>query len=532
MALIDLPEDGGSRLPPAGGTASVAAVRPRGSMLLVYMVVVVVYSAALLLASVVQNRHDFGAVGYCILLFAICAGPGLMGRHNPRHRLLSVFMGCYFAIFGLYTTTKILTGSITGGLFGPNGAGDAATQAYTLTSDAVVIFGILALLGGYFLIAAQRRRQPSTFLDHEWRYPAILAIGVLAWSIGFGESIAYQLNVSPLHIPKTVMGLPLGIASNIRLLSPIGGMMLIYLVARRHRLRLVWPLLLLVMGSEFVFGFIGNSKEVSFRIPVLLLLGLYFFQGQVNRKVLLTVLIIGAPYLLFFNAYRTITLEHDYKTPAEALQALGRNLEAVRHQTTGQDGVASSSLESFTQRVDGKVYIDIIVAGTDSGRVQRLGAESLWWFFESFIPSFLWPEKPDIVLGQRFNHEFHLSESQYTFVPTTQLGELYWDFGMPGAILGMAIIGAIFSWLSAALLEGAASTVPRFMMLLMSTYYLVVRFEDNIANQYSVFVRLMILIWVGDRLLRLLGMSVPAPAADRSAAVSPPAAPPLNLLTH
>jgi hypothetical protein len=523
MALMDLPD-----------VVTPIAVRrhARKRTLLAYVTLCVAYAAVLLVANLVQNRQDFGACGYCILLFGICAGPGLMGRHNARHRLLSIFVWCYFAIFGLYTTTKILTGSGTGGLFGPGGVGDEATRGYLLTSDVVVIFGILALLAGYFLVSASRRGRPSTLLDHEWQYTGILALGILAWTIGFGESVAYQLNVSPLHIPKMVLGLPLGIASNIRLLSPIGGMMLIYLVARRHRLRLVWPLLLLVMGSEFVFGFIGNSKEVSFRIPVLLLLGLYFFHGHVSRKILLIMLLVGAPYLLFFNAYRTITLEHDYKTPAEALQALSRNLEAVRHQTSAQQGVAFSSLESFTQRVDGKVYVDIIVAGTDSGRVQRLGAESLWWFFESFIPGFLWPGKPDIVLGQRFNHEFRLSESQYTFVPTTQLGELYWDFGMPGAILGMAIIGAIFSWLSAALLERTPLTVPRFMMLLMSTYYLVVRFEDNIANQYSVFVRLMILIWLGDRMLRLFHISVPAPGAHVPADVASAAVRPLNLLAH
>jgi hypothetical protein len=301
-------------------------------------------------------------------------------------------------------------------------------------------------------------------------------------------------------------------------------MMLIYLVARRFRPKVVWPLLLIVIGSEFVFGFIGNSKEVSFRIPVLLFVGLYFLDGKVSKKILLTMLLVGVPYLLFFNAYRAITLERDYKTPAEALQAFSRNIQVARQQTQSQEGFVSASLESFTQRVDGKIYVDIIVAGTDSGRVARLGFESLGWFFESFIPSFLWPEKPDIVLGQRFNHEFHLSESVYTFVPTTQLGELYWAFGMPGVIIGMAVIGMILAWLGGALLQRSAMTVPRFMMLLMSTYYLAVRFEDNIANQYSLFVRLAILIWLADRLLRTIGVS--------EAASMRPATIPMNLLAH
>jgi hypothetical protein len=494
------------------------------SVFLAYAALCMSFAVAILVADVTQGQQDTAASLYCMALFAVCAGPALLGRHNPRHRLLSIFAGCYFVIFGLHTTMKILTGAHTGGLFGPNGTSGAMGTGDVLNSDAAVILGVLVLLAAYFLVSALRGGKASTVLDREWRYSSILAIGVITWMIGFGEMIAYQLNVSPLHIPRTVMGLPLGIASNIRLLSPIGGMMLIYLVARRFRPKVVWPLLLIVIGSEFVFGFIGNSKEVSFRIPVLLFVGLYFLDGKVSKKILLTMLLVGVPYLLFFNAYRAITLERDYKTPAEALQAFSRNIQVARQQTQSQEGFVSASLESFTQRVDGKIYVDIIVAGTDSGRVARLGFESLGWFFESFIPSFLWPEKPDIVLGQRFNHEFHLSESVYTFVPTTQLGELYWAFGMPGVIIGMAVIGMILAWLGGALLQRSAMTVPRFMMLLMSTYYLAVRFEDNIANQYSLFVRLTILIWLADRLLRTIGVS--------EAASVRPATVPMNLLAH
>ena len=531
MALIDRPPE--LELRPRPGSLASADAPARNSVFMAYVVLCMSFAVAILVANVTQSRQDTSGGLYCIALFAVCAGPGLMGRYNPRHRLLSLFMGCYFVIFGLHSTMKILTGANTGGLFRPDGTSDGMGAGYVLASDAAVILGVLALLAAYFLVSALRGRKASTFLDYEWRYTSILAIGVIAWTIGFGEMIAYQLNVSPLHIPKSVMGLPLGIASNIRLLSPIGGMMLIYLVARGYRPKLVWPLLLIVIGSEFIFGFIGNSKEVSFRIPVLLLVGLYFLDGKVSKKILITMLVVGVPYLLFFNAYRTITLEHDYQTPAEALAAFSKNIQAVKQQTAGQEGVVSSSLESFTQRVDGKIYVDIIVAGTDSGRVRRLGAESLWWFFESFIPSFLWPEKPDIVLGQRFNHEFHLSESLFTFVPTTQLGELYWDFGLPGAIIGMAVIGIIISWLSGALLERSTMTVPRFMMLLMSTYYLAVRFEDNIANQYSVFVRLMILIWLADRILRTISVSVALPPAGGSEAASIRSATrPMNLLTH
>jgi hypothetical protein len=498
-----------------------------------YFALCVGFAVTTLVAHSIHNEADSTASLYCVVLFGVCAGPMLMGRHNFRHRLLAIFMGCYFLIFGLHTTIQVLSGQNGLMFYRPGATSTGVVADYELTSDVVVILGALAALGGYFLVPAARGRRSSSFLDHEWRYPAILAAGAVTWVIGFSAMIVYNLNVSPLLIPTHIMGLPLGVASNIRQFSPLGAMMLIYLVARGYRLRFVWPMLLLVIASEFLFGFISNSKEVSFRMPMLLLLGLYYLGGRINKKLLISMLIVGAPYLLFFNAYRMVTMEHEYKTPGAALAAIGKNIERVRRRTEGQTGIVSSSFESFTQRIDGKIYIDIIVAGTDSGRVKRLNGESLAWFFDSFIPRFLWAEKPDISIGQLFNHEFRLSESRFTFVPTTQLGELYWNFGMFGAIVGMLIIGMIFGHLGGALLDRAAMTVPRFIVLLMSTYFFAVRFEGNIAAQYSTFVRLLILIWVGDHLLRLFGVSIAVPLRSGSSSTPVPAPTrPMNLLPH
>src|SRR3984957_337452 len=524
MTLLDAKPQAGSSAP------APVTFQGRRSALPAYFALCAIFSFAILVARFRQTRVDAIASLYCIVLFAVCVGPALIGRYNLRHRILAMFMGCYFVIFGLHPTVEALTGQIAPIVWGASETSAGVGEDYALTSDAVVIIGALALLAGYFLVSAIRGDKASTFLNHEWRYSTILNMGAITWAIGFAEMIAYDTNVSPLHIPTHVLGLPLGIASNIRMLSPLGAVMLIYLVAHGYRSR-VWTLLLIVIAAEFLFGFVSNSKETSFRIAVLLLVGLYYLGGRINKKLLITMLVVGVPYLLFFNAYRMITMQQGYATPAEALATTGENIDAVKRQTAGQTGVISGSFENFTERVDGKIYIDLIVAGTDSGRVRRLDGESIGWFFESFIPRFLWAEKPDISIGQLFNHEFNLSESQFTFVPTTELGELYWNYGMPGAIIGMMVIGLIFAQLGGALLDQSAMTVSRFMILLMSTYFLAVRFEGNIALQYSTFVRLVILIWVADRLLRLLGVSIAVPSAGGTAsAAARTAARPTNLL--
>jgi len=490
-----------------GPRHSPAGAPRRGNASRTYFLSCLAFAIALLVGGIIHDRLDVGATAYCAILFSICVGPALLGRHNARHRILSVFMGCYFVIFGLAASVAIVTGGEARRIWGSQQTAGGGTGEFALTSDVAVILGALMFLAGYFLLQNLRGSRPSRFLACEWRFGNILLAGFLTWLVGFTFLVTYDMTVSPLYVPTHVLGLPVGIASNLRLFSPLGAVMLIYLVTRRYRPTLVWTLLTIVMASEFVLGFLINAKEVSFRIPVLLFIGLYFLNGKVSKKILVALLVVSVPYFLFFNAYRMNMMEQQYRNPGEAFAEFGKNIEAVKDRTEDETDVASSSLESLTQRVDGKVYVDIIVTGTDSGSVERLWGESLTWFFESFVPRFLWPEKTQPSIGQLFNHEFNLSASRYTFVPTTQLGELYWNFGMAGVIVGMMLIGVVFGQLSSALLDRSGMTLPRFMTLLMATYYLAVRFEGTIASQYSTFVRLLILIWLVDRLMRYFGVS-------------------------
>jgi hypothetical protein len=508
MALIDLNPRAGSPATVAPRT-SPATVEPRSnkSAFLTYFTVCFGFAVAILMAPLWRPQTDMLASLYCIIIFCLCAGPVVMGRHGLRHRLLATFMGVYFAMFGFRATVRVLFGETHSNLLGYSGPAASVWDSYALMSDAVVVFGALAVLAGYYLMIALSNRRPTTFLSYEWQPAYTLGFGLLAWVIGFAVIVVYDSTVSFGHLPTHVLGLPLYLAVNLRLLSPIGAMMLIYLVGRGYRQRLVAALLMAIIATEFVAGFILNSKENSFRIAVLLLVGLYYLGGKLNKKLLIAMLLIGIPYLLLFNLYRDTVAEHGYRNSGQAFAALSRNFAAVKHQAEGQTSVASSTFESFTQRVDGKMYVDIIVAGTGSGRVPRLDGESIGWFLNSFIPRFIWRDKPDSSIGQRFNRAFHLSGSPNTYVPTTILGEFYWNFGMAGVAVGMLCVGMVFGRLAGALLDQARMTVPRFVTLLMSTYYLAVRFEDNMANIYSTFLRLLVAIWLADQMLRLFGIS-------------------------
>jgi hypothetical protein len=310
-----------------------------------------------------------------------------------------------------------------------------------------------------------------------------------------------------MYIPTHVLGIPLGIASNLRFLSPFASVMLIYLIVKGYRPKLLWPLLIMIIIMEFILGFFVNSKEISYRIPALLLLGMYYLRGSINKTIFVVCILSTIPYLLFFDTYRMhVLMGAQNQNQIQAIEAFDKNAAVVMSNVSKEKNVVGTSLTGLKDRINGKIYVDIIVAGTDSGRVNFREGDTLTLFFKTFIPRMFWPDKPASTIGQLFNHEFQLSESRFTFIPTTQLGELYWNFGTNGVIFGMIGIGMIFGYLASVFSVGKAITLPRFMVLLLATYYLAIRFEANIALQYSVFIRLVFLIVVIDILIKLFGL--------------------------
>lgn len=488
------------------GPPRAAVRRPRTAN--TYVLSCLVFSTTLFILGLLSKENLFDRIAYVVVLFCICAGPFLLGRGNPRHRLVSLFMGSYFLLFGTGGLFRIIDTTATGMIWG--GVAKNLTDSSAVTkADFVVILGGLCFLAGYHLTTRARGRKRSNFLANEWRYSSVLVMGFVMWLIGFAFMIGYDLTASVYYIPEYVLGMPTSVATNLKLLSPLGGCMLIYLLTREYRTTLIGTLLVLIIGCEFTLGFIASSKEMSFRIAVLVLLGLYYVKGRVNLKIIGVMVLVSIPYMLYFNAYRMQMMEGGFINGLAAFEKFDSNLDIVKSKTRGNDDVAGSSLRSLSARIDNKVYIDIIVAGTDSGRVSHLYGESLLYFFTSFVPRAIWAGKPVTQIGQKFNWAFGLSSSRYTYVPTTHLGDLYWNFGTPGVIVGMLAIGFIFARMSGTFLDESGMTLARFLCLMMATYYLAVFFSGNIATEYSIFVRLVILIWLLDRLFRKMGVSRP-----------------------
>lgn len=103
----------------------------------------------------------------------------------------------------------------------------------------------------------------------------------------------------------------------------------------------------------------------------------------------------------------------------------------------------------------------------------------------ALIPRVLWANKPNVTRGNWFAYYVGFAESEETATMTlgfTAAGELYWNFGVPGVLVGMLAIGALFGRL-----WRIAGADPRGDPIRMLLYVMVMMNMGNMAEAVTVF---------------------------------------------
>ena len=75
----------------------------------------------------------------------------------------------------------------------------------------------------------------------------------------------------------------------------------------------------------------------------------------------------------------------------------------------------------------------------------------------------------------------------------------------------MLLVGSSLGYIGRLHSSAAAVTLPRFVLLLMACYYLVLRFEASIGQQYGIFGRVLLILIVFHLILTLFGLARQSP---------------------
>src|SRR5208283_2536171 len=189
----------------------------------------------------------------------------------------------------------------------------------------------------------------------------------------------------------------------------------------------------------------------------------------------------------YFTAYRTAI--HGAGIARTAVvenfgEVLQKTIAAKDKVNNGRDRA-----QTFLERANVKGSVEVIVQRTGEGGVAFQRGYTLSPILEAFMPKIIWADKVRIPTGQLFNKQFHLYDSDDVYISPSHLGELSWNFGWPGVVLGMGLIGSICGWVGARFNLAESRTVTRVLVTIITIKQLIVIFESAIADSYVVWLR-------------------------------------------
>lgn len=475
---------------PSGGLAGarpIAAVRaPR--RLAWYFGSNAVFAITVVMGTILAGPKNTVSATYLILLFFLCSLPLLLAdRPNGRYAIALVFMPIYFLMFGATDFVTIFPGflrlnSESRNFFSING------------TEMIVIVGAMMFLIGYSVVAGLLARSGTRFLIREWKFSAMLWVGLVIWTLGMIGDWFWQFEISDFNLKSQITVTSGTILTLFRMLHPVGILLLIfaYVVSKTRFMAVVVVAMLLI---EFALGFAGDSKELSLRGLILLIMTKYFVDGRVPKGWLIAAFVIVAMTFSLAGAYRHEILHVRAQTRLNALEHFAENIKKTMQSGLLRGGRIQASIQDSLGRSNLKPIVRIILERVGKSVPYQEG-QTIGLLAYAFVPRFILPDKPDSAIGRLFSREFKISESAATSISCSMLGELFWNFAWTGVFIGMFLIGAVMASVSALCNLSARSNATRLLIIVATIYLLCVRFEGGIALQFTVWARSVVIILI------------------------------------
>jgi hypothetical protein len=440
---------------------------------------------------------------YLSLLFALCSSFVIdIDRLNGRHALLALYLLVYFVSYGALDVARLFSEEAA-----PLAQSDGALVSKT---EAVILVGGFALAAGYRLMLYIANTDRTRRVPRDWSVRSILIAGPVLWGIGTYATYDWYVHIVTDTTNEAVRR---GLASVgtltasayilMQMLQPIGILLLAY-AWRAFAPRSLLPVIVGMVILQVLLGFVIDIKGTAMIGGILVIITCVLVDGRLPKSWLVAFVMFVVLVFPIFQAYR-VAIHGDRGLSRTAVLA---NFGTVLELTLAQSdkvNTGSHRAQTFLERSTVKGSTQVIVEKTGVEADFQRG-NTLTPILAAFIPRILWTDKPDIPTGQIMNKVFHVAEGDDVYISPSHLGELYWNFGWFGVVIGMALIGAIIGWVGACFNLAEYRTVTRILVTVVTIKQMIVGIEGVIAAQYVVWLRSL----AGIGILHLIFARVPA----------------------
>lgn len=448
-------------------------------------------------------EHTTLYVLVCMLLLCVL-GPMWYSRAQKRldyFESIHVFGIIYFLYMGV------------GAIWTVNNPGDVAYDLYVVPYVPLALLycllGYVALLIGYY--GPWRRRELPAVSPERVQGPWFLlftcGIGLLGYvATGMGERIVSLGLPMPALVGSTAQLAPVFLFS-----WALGWMLYFSGTATRVQNMVLFGAL--VPGALLVSFTTFSDKSL-----IMILIGLPIIARWYTRRTIPWAFLLTLCLILVFVIF---PLYNTYRWSNPTQSKVSRMVTTVQTlQTWDSDTYLTHTLATFKRRIAMINSVAVVVRDTGRWVPFARGETILMPTLVYFIPRVVWPDKPVHAGGREFGRIFRITSpfTRDTYIAPTITGELYWNFHLPGVLVGMLLLGMAMRVLYRRYAEG-----PRLDPVRTAVHILVIvmlaHIGGSLAPMLVGFVRMLILLAVLRWLGRQTGLLVtdPLPAGGSTA---------------
>lgn len=392
-----------------------------------------------------QNVRDHAA-----LLWVLCWLPTLRYvLSSPATRRPIPFMPIIGILYGLYYALSPALGFAN--YWGRDPVNDTAVaELFDAAADYahpvnMALVGWIACLAGRELVLAFWR-PPLPAINR--RLATIKRRVLPAWGFalaGLGLAIALAHRVSPFAAAS------IGAARMLTFVSHSAIIVLIVCYRNGHLSRrqrsLTWAF---VLGTVFMDLGAGATAKVLY-IAFAIFIGLWIGRRAIPLRYLVSGAVVIAACISIRGVMDQWRLEvwlgGRNVPPLEQSEALIRLLRESA-EARGIDGTIAHGWDVIARRSSNSELLADVM--------RRTPADIPYWngftytsLVGALVPRVLWPDKPTKTLGQDFGHRYSYlaPNDHYTSINLPVLIEFYINFGDPGIVIGMFLVGIVFALL-------------------------------------------------------------------------------------
>jgi len=364
------------------------------------------------------------------------------------------------------------------------------------TSEVVILLGA-ALAQFSYRAACRVAARPVATSANDWSERSMIIAGGTLWIVCTWMTWRFKVNivVSNLShdVSKGLGGLNSWQAGAFILaimLQPLGILIATYAQCKFKRFYMT-PVLVAMVVFQLLMGFVTDVKADALTGAIIVLVTKVLADGRIPKSWLLAFIAFTAiafPVLQANRAVRGVTGADHNDAAQDIGQTIHNAIEASKEKKSESDRE-----QTFFERLSLVGSVETIVTRTGKG-VDFQHGYTLTPLLTTFIPRTIWPTKPDVQTGRVMNKEFQISPVADTFISPSHLGELYWNFGWIGVIVGMISIGSLLGYLGGRFNFENTVTLTQLMVVLVTVRLLIIGFEGTIAVQYTVWMRSMLAI--------------------------------------